>query len=29
VSIPAHAFMRKRAMLMLWVYRWRDAREIA
>jgi glycine/D-amino acid oxidase-like deaminating enzyme len=29
VSIPAHAFMRKRAMMMLWVYRWRDAREIA
>jgi glycine/D-amino acid oxidase-like deaminating enzyme len=29
VSIPAHAFMRKRAMLMLLLYRWRDAREIA
>ena len=29
VSIPAHGFMRKRAMMMLWVYRWRDAREIA
>lgn len=29
VSIPAHGFMRKRAMLMLLLYRWRDAREIA
>jgi glycine/D-amino acid oxidase-like deaminating enzyme len=29
VSIPAHGFMRKRAMMMLLVYRWRDAREIA
>src|SRR6266436_882789 len=29
VSIPAHGLMRKRALLMLLVYRWRDAREIA
>jgi glycine/D-amino acid oxidase-like deaminating enzyme len=29
VSIPAHGFMRNRAMLMLLLYRWRDAREIA
>src|SRR5947209_6161867 len=29
VSIPAHAFMRKRAMLMLLLYRRRDAREMA
>jgi glycine/D-amino acid oxidase-like deaminating enzyme len=27
--IPAHWLLRKRAMMMLWVYRWRDAREIA
>jgi glycine/D-amino acid oxidase-like deaminating enzyme len=27
--IPAHWLLRKRAMMMLWVYRWRDAREVA
>jgi glycine/D-amino acid oxidase-like deaminating enzyme len=27
--IPAHWLLRKRAMMMLWLYRWRDAREIA
>jgi len=27
--IPAHWLLRKRAMIMLWLYRWRDAREIA
>lgn len=29
VTIPAHALLRQFAMLMLLVYRWRDAREIA
>ena len=29
VSIPAHGLMRKRAIWMLLLYRWRDAREIA